>query len=83
MLLRFAAVMAAAVSLTACETVSGDRTAVVSASASSVSIRFDEGHLPAATERANELCSNYGRRAQLDRVTPMRGEERLAAFNCI
>lgn len=78
-LLAIAALFAA----TGCANIGGDRTAVVSSSPQSVTIRFDEGHLAAANERAQEMCDAQQGTAQLQTVTPGQGNERIAAYSCV
>lgn len=74
---------AALLAASACASFDGDDTAVVSSSPQSATIRFNEGHLDAATSRAQELCATHQRSAQLRTVTPGQGNERIGAFDCV
>lgn len=74
--------MAALIATAGCASVGGGRTAVVSSSPQSVTIRFDEGHLEAASERAQEMCGAHHGTAHLQTVTPGEGNERIAAYRC-
>jgi hypothetical protein len=69
--------------VSACASFGGDDTAVVSSSPQGATIRFNEGHLDAATSRAQELCATHQRSAQLRTVTPGQGNERIGSFDCI
>lgn len=80
--MRFLA-FATLLAVSGCASVFGSDTAVVSASPQTVTIRFTEGHLQAATERAQDLCATHQGSAQLRTVTPGRGQERIAAFSCV
>jgi hypothetical protein len=55
---------------------------VVSASPTSVTMRFAEGQLADATGRAEALCGQHGRAAKMQRVSPT-GDDRIANFDCV
>jgi uncharacterized lipoprotein YajG len=76
-------VASALLAVSACASLTGDRTAVVSASPQNATIRFPEGSLQAATSRAQELCATHQRSAQLRTVTPGQGNERIGSFDCV
>jgi hypothetical protein len=83
--MRSAAFLAisALLAVSACASLGGDDTAVVSASPQGATIRFNEGRLDAATTRAQEFCVTHQRSAHLRTVTPGQGNERIANFDCV
>lgn len=83
--MRSASYLAAAalLAVSACASLGGDDTAVVSSSPQDATIRFTEGSLDAATSRAQDLCAPHQRSAQLRTVTPGQGNERIGSFDCV
>jgi hypothetical protein len=60
----------------------GQQATVVSASPNSVTLRYKEGRLQEATERASVLCGRHGRTALMQQVSPT-GDDQIANFDCV
>lgn len=76
-------VLAIATAAAGCSTFAGDDTSVVSSNPNSVTLKFREGHLEQATDRAQSLCAGQGRSARLQSVSPTGDNRRIGSFECI
>ena len=56
---------------------------VVSSSPQGVMVKFKEGQVDAATQKANDICRTQKRDAKLHNITPQGKETRIGNFDCL